>query len=46
MSLDEVETFVEESEQAMDEATRYREYRLAEEVQKNAPQVFSKAGME
>jgi hypothetical protein len=46
MSLDEVEEFLEESEQAMDEATRYREHRLAEEVRNLAPQVFSKDGME
>lgn len=46
MSLAEVEEFVKELDQAMDEATRYREHRLAEEVQENAPHVFSKDEME
>jgi hypothetical protein len=46
MSLDEVEAFLEESEQAMDEATRYREYRLAEEVRNLTPHVFSKDEIE
>lgn len=46
MSLDESDRFVEELELALDEATRFREHQLAEEVQKNAPQVFDKDGME
>jgi hypothetical protein len=42
LSLDEVEEFVKELDQAMDEATRCSEHRLAEEVRNLAHQVFSK----
>jgi hypothetical protein len=46
LSLDEVEEFVKELDQAMDEATRVSENRLAEEVRNLAPHVFSKDEIE
>jgi hypothetical protein len=46
MSLDEVEEFVKELDQVMDEATRCSEHRLAEKVRDLTPHVFSKDEIE